>query len=397
MVREAIVKLKVVESLQDDVYKGVGRIDPQLMKSLGLIRGDIISVKGNRETFVIVDRAYPADVGENIIRIDGLMRKNAKVSVGEQVIVKKGNVRSAKSVTIAPAQQGITVHADHEMLKNGLLGRPITKGDIISLGGVHRRRDMMSNGFPDLFGEFLQDMGSFPGFAGFQQIRFIVILTNPAQGCFINEDTQVTLSPKAVDISEEALPEVTYEDIGGLREEIKKIREMVELPLKHPEIFEKLGIEPPKGVLLHGPSGTGKTLLAKAVANETEANFILLNGPEVMCVSGETQILTNPNGYVKAEEIYQKNGKSENIGNYEVKKLDTPISTYSFKDEKIEKANITHVTKLNTDSFKLELSDGNEISVSENQPFLVYMNGELVWEPVKNIKKGDFIARLKDR
>jgi len=389
-----MVKLKVVESLQDDVYKGVARIDPQLMKSLGLVRGDIISVKGNRETFVVVDRAYPADVGENIIRIDGLIRKNAKVSLGEQVAVKKGNTKPGKNVTIAPAQQGITVHADPEMLKNGLLGRPITKGDIISLGGVHRRRDMMSNGFPDLFGEFLQDMGSFPGFAGFQQIRFVVVSTNPAQGCFINENTQVTLSPKAVDITDEALPEVTYEDIGGLREEIKKVREMVELPLKHPEIFEKLGIDPPKGVLLHGPSGTGKTLLAKAVANETEANFILLNGPEVMCVSGETQILTNPNGYVKAEEIYQKNGKSENIGNYEVKKLDTPISTYSFKDEKIEKANITHVTKLNTDSFKLELSDGNEISVSENQPFLVYRNGELVWEPVKNIKKGDFIARL---
>ncbi len=282
MVKEAIVKLKVVESLQDDVYKGVARIDPQLMKSLGLVRGDIISVKGNKETFVVVDRAYPADVGENIIRIDGLIRKNAKVSVGEQVIVKKGDVKPAKNITIAPAQQGITVHADPEMLKNGLLGRPITKGDIISLGGVHRRRDMMSNGFPDLFGEFLQDMGSFPGFAGFQQIRFVVISTNPAQGCFINEETQVTLSPKAVDISEEALPEVTYEDIGGLREEIKKVREMVELPLKHPEIFEKLGIDPPKGVLLHGPPGTGKTLLAKAVANETEANFILLNGPEVM-------------------------------------------------------------------------------------------------------------------
>ncbi len=282
MAKENQIRLKVVESLQDDVYKGVARIDPQLMKSLSLVRGDIISVKGNRETFVVVDRAYPADVGENIIRIDGLIRKNAKVSVGEQVFVKKGVLKPAKSVTIAPAQQGITVHADPEMLKNGLLGRPITKGDIISLGGVHRRRDMMSNGFPDLFGEFLQDMGSFPGFAGFQQIRFVVVSNTPNQGCFINEDTQVTLSPKAVDVSDEALPEVTYEDIGGLREEIKKVREMVELPLRHPEIFEKLGIDPPKGVLLHGPPGTGKTLLAKAVANETEANFILLNGPEVM-------------------------------------------------------------------------------------------------------------------
>ena len=275
------IKLRVVESLQDDAYKGVARIDPQLMKNLGLVRGDIISIKGNRETFSVVDRAYPADVGENIIRMDGLIRKNAKVAVGEVVFVKKGIIKPAKTVIIAPAQQGITVHADPEMLKNGLLGRPLMKGDIISLGGVHRRREN-APGFPDLFGEFLSDIGSFPGFSGFQQIRFVVVATNPAQGCFINEETIVTLSPKAVDISDEAVPEVTYEDIGGLREEIKKVREMVELPLKHPEIFEKLGIEPPKGVLLHGAPGTGKTLLAKAVANEVEANFILLNGPEVM-------------------------------------------------------------------------------------------------------------------
>src|SRR3989338_8028060 len=112
------------------------------MKSLGLVRGDIISIKGAKETFTIVDRAYPADVGENIVRIDGLIRKNAKVSVGEHAIIKKANIKPAKSVTIAPAQHGITVHADPEMLKNGLLGRPIVKGDILSLGGVHRRREM---------------------------------------------------------------------------------------------------------------------------------------------------------------------------------------------------------------------------------------------------------------
>lgn len=281
MVKNNQAKLKVVEALQDDVHKGVARIDPQLMRDMGLIRGEIISITGGRETLAIVDRAYPADVGENIIRIDGLLRKNARTGVGEQVMVKKANAKPAARVTIAPVQQGIMVQADPEMLRNGLLGRPIIKGDIISLGGVHRRRDLMSEGFPDIFGD-MQDLFSSQGFPGFQQIRFAVISTSPNQPCFINEHTEVTLNPKAVEISEDAIPDIAYEDIGGLEEEIKKIREMVELPLKHPEIFEKLGIDPPKGVLLHGPPGTGKTLLAKAVANESEANFILLNGPEVM-------------------------------------------------------------------------------------------------------------------
>jgi len=276
------LRLKVVEALQDDVYKGVARIDPEIMRNLGLMRGDVISIKGSKETFAIVDRAYPADVGEKIIRIDGLIRRNAKTGVGEQVIVKKANILPAKKVSIAPAQQGVMIQGDPEMFKAGLLGRPVSKGDIISLGGVKRRMDLMGEGFPDIFGEFLQDMGGLGGFGGFQQIRFLVVATQPTNGGLINENTEIVLNQKAIDISEDSVPDVTYEDIGGLGEELKKIREMVELPLKHPEIFDKLGIEPPKGVLLHGSPGTGKTLLAKAVANEAEANFILLNGPEVM-------------------------------------------------------------------------------------------------------------------
>ncbi|MBI5803736.1 CDC48 family AAA ATPase [Candidatus Pacearchaeota archaeon] len=282
MAKNEGVRLKVVESLQDDVYKGVARIDPQLMRDLGLIRGDIISIRGGRETVAIVDRAYPADVGENIIRMDMLIRKNAKIGVGEQVIVKKANARPATKVTIAPVQKGIMVQADPEMLKNGLLGRPIVKGDILSLGGVQRRRDLMGDGFPDIFGDLHDLFGMHGGLPGFQQIRFIAIATSPNHPCFINEETEISLNPKAVDLSEDAIPDVAYEDVGGMEDEIKKVREMVELPLKHPEIFDKLGIESPKGVLLHGPPGTGKTLLAKAVANETEANFILLNGPEIM-------------------------------------------------------------------------------------------------------------------
>src|SRR3989344_811723 len=276
------IRLKVVEALQDDAYKGIARIDPQLMKSLGLSRGEIISIKGARETVAIVDRAYPADVGEHIIRIDGLIRRNARTGVGEQVIVSKVNAKAATKVSIAPAQQGVMIHGDPEVFKNGLLGRAVAKGDIISLGGVQRRRDMMHDNFPDIISDFNELFGGQLGFSGFQQLKFVVVSTTPNQPIIITESTELHVNPKAVDVSEEAVPDVTYEDIGGLTDEVKKIREMVELPLKHPEIFDKLGIEPPKGVLLHGPPGTGKTLLAKAVANESEAHFILLNGPEIM-------------------------------------------------------------------------------------------------------------------
>ncbi len=278
------VKLKVVEALQDDAYKGIARIDSQLMSSLGLKRGDAIIIKGGRETVALVDRAYPADVGEPIIRIDGLVRRNAKTGVGENVSVKKAVVREATKVSIAPAQQGVVVQTDPELFKNNLLGRVMMKGDIISLGAVQRRRDMMSGaeGFPDLFNDLNDLFANNFAFSGFQNLKFHVFATNPNAPCVITENTEILLNSKAVDISEEAVPDVTYEDIGGLTDEVKKIREMVELPLKHPEIFDKLGIEPPKGVLLHGPPGTGKTLLAKAVANESEAHFILLNGPEIM-------------------------------------------------------------------------------------------------------------------
>lgn len=276
------IKLKVVEALQDDVYKGVARIDPNLMRAMGLNRGDIISIKGQRETVAIVDRAYPADVGEGIIRVDGLIRRNAKTSVGEQVAVKKVLAKVAAKVAIAPAQQNIMVQGNPELFKHGLLGRVVLKGDIISLGGVQRRMDLMSEGFPDVFGDLNDLFGHNFGFAGFQQLRFMVTSTSPSQPCIINENTEVIVHSKAVDMSEENILEVTYEDIGGLNEEVRKVREMVELPLKHPEIFDRLGIEPPKGVLLHGPPGTGKTLLGKAVAKESEANFIHVKGPSLL-------------------------------------------------------------------------------------------------------------------
>ncbi len=281
------VKLRVVEALQDDAYKGIARIDAEVMRDLGIKRGDAILIKGNRETVAIADRAYPADVGEGIIRIDGILRKNAKTGIGDEVSISKAEVREAKKVMIAPSQKGIMVQGDPGGLKRGLLGRTLTKGDILVIGGVQRRKDLLSDDLGDMgdiFGN-LNDLLGGMGLGnqgGVSQLRFSVVSTNPSQPVMITENTEVSLSSKAVEVSDENIPGINYEDIGGMDNEIKKVREMVEIPLKHPEIFNRLGISPPKGVLLHGPPGTGKTLLAKAVANESEANFILLNGPEIM-------------------------------------------------------------------------------------------------------------------
>ncbi|MBR9704964.1 CDC48 family AAA ATPase [Candidatus Pacearchaeota archaeon] len=284
MANDKPVKLRVAEALQDDAYKGIARIDLDVMKELGIKRGDVILIKGGRDTVAIADRAYPADVSEGIIRIDGIIRKNARTGVSENVLISKANFKEAKKIIIAP-QRGVKIQGD---LKPGLLGRVIVKGDILVLGGVSRRRDLMTEEYGDMndiFGNLNEMFGNM-GFGNLggaiQQIRFVVSQTNPSVPVIITENTEIVLSNKAVEVTDETIPEVTYEDIGGLGEAVKKVREMVEVPLKHPEIFEKLGIEPPKGVLLHGPPGTGKTLLAKAVATESEANFILLNGPEIM-------------------------------------------------------------------------------------------------------------------
>jgi transitional endoplasmic reticulum ATPase len=278
-----LIKLRVMESLQEDAYKGIARINTATMRSLGVKPGDVISIKGGKESVAIVDRAYPADVGESIIRIDGIIRRNAKTGIGETVTISKAEIKEAKKITIAPAQKGIRVQADPEIFKRGLLGRAVTAGDIVVLGGTQRRRDMMSDIFDDDdFSAIFKEAFNM-NFGQFGQTRFVIANTNPKQAVYISENTDFSLNPVAVDIQEErSVPEVTYEDIGGLSEEITRVREMIEVPLKHPEIFNRLGIDPPKGVLLYGPPGSGKTLLAKAVANESEATFILLNGPEIM-------------------------------------------------------------------------------------------------------------------
>jgi transitional endoplasmic reticulum ATPase len=279
------IKLKVTEAIQDDVNKGIVKVDSTFMKDIDVRSGDIVEIEGERKTVAIVDRAYPGDIGLNIIRMDGLTRRNAKTSIGEQARVRRAELKEASKVTIAPATKGVEIRASPQIFKTGLLGRAVLKGDIVSIGGSHKRRRTMSGSpFDEIF-SMLEDMDSGIGSAGFGlgDIKFVIADTAPKQAVIITDSTEVIFNPEAIEIKEEAgFPEVMYEDIGGLDDEIKKIREMVEIPLKHPEIFQKLGIEPPKGVLLHGPPGTGKTLLAKAVANETGSHFIVINGPEIM-------------------------------------------------------------------------------------------------------------------
>ncbi len=274
------LRLKVAEAIQDDVNKGIVRIDNSFMLQIGIRPGDIVQIAGERKTVGIADRAYPGDIGLNIIRMDGIVRRNAKTGIGETVVISKADVVEAKKVVIAPVQKGIHVRASPGIFKRGLLGRAVMKGDIVSMGGVSRRMTTMEDSpmYNDIFSDLPFDL---PGL-GFSDIKFIVADTKPNQAVVISDITEVVFNPEAIDVAEDKVLEVTYEDIGGLQDEIKKIREMVELPLKHPEIFERLGIEPPKGVLLHGPPGTGKTLLAKAVANETASNFSVINGPEIM-------------------------------------------------------------------------------------------------------------------
>jgi len=257
--RQKEAELKVAEAFQQDVGYGRARIDNQTRLSLDLSIGDVIEIEGAKKTAAVVWRAHPSDEGKGILRIDNLTRKNSGGGLGDRVKIKKAEVKEAKEVSLAPliskGQQIQFGEGIDVLIKKGLLKRPLTKGDSVIIPGIA------------LFGSSLP---------------FIIISTNPSGIVSISEDTFIKVKEEAAREAEIEGPRVSYEDIGGLHEEILKVREMIELPLKHPELFDRLGIDPPKGVLLHGPPGTGKTLIAKAVANESNANFYTINGPEIM-------------------------------------------------------------------------------------------------------------------
>ncbi len=369
--KEAV--LKIAEAFQQDVGYGRARIDHQTRMKLDLSIGDVIEIEGTKTTASVVWRAHPTDEGKGILRIDNLTRKNSGAGLGDRIKIRRADVKEAKNVSLAPliskGQQIQFGSGIDNLIKKGLLKRPLTKGDSVIIPGIA------------LFGSSLP---------------FIIINTNPGGIVSISDSTVIKVKEEAAKITEEEGPRVSYEDIGGLHEEISKVREMIELPLKHPELFDRLGIDPPKGVLLHGPPGTGKTLIAKAVANESGANFYTINGPEVMCVDGDTKIFTNPKGHVKAKDVFNKKGKELKGNNSVTIELEEPVSTFSFKDNKIKKSKITHVTKLKAPTYSVTTSDGSEIKTSHNQPFLIYENGELKWKRVENIKKGDYVARINN-
>ncbi|MBA7608221.1 ATP-dependent zinc metalloprotease FtsH [subsurface metagenome] len=277
---EKELKLVVAENRhQTYVNRGFALIDEGVMKRIGIRQGDIVEMTGPRSTGAIAMRGFPEDKGLEIIRIDGLIRHNAGTSIGEKVIVRKASVKEAKRITIAPTDPRVRFMASGEVIKRNLLGRPLTKGDLITptppTEPVRMGGDLFEEFFGGIFGEMALPFG-------FGEVKFAVTNTSPAGTVLVTDMTNIEVLKQAVEVKELKVPAVTYEDIGGLKNELQRVREMIELPLKHPEVFDRLGIEPPKGVLLHGPPGTGKTLIAKAVANESRANFTSIAGPEVM-------------------------------------------------------------------------------------------------------------------
>jgi transitional endoplasmic reticulum ATPase len=246
------ITLKVAETNPKLVGRGMALVDPKIMGELDLSTGDVLEISGEKKGYVILWGSPPSDYGRKMIRIDGYTRNEIGVGIDDKVTVRKVIVKKAEEVTLAPTEE-LNIVGLEEYLPGLLDGRVVAKGEVIPLNVMGRR------------------------------IAFTVASVSPSDATvsLIDSNTQFIIG-KVPKQAAKGVPRVTYEDIGGLRNEVQKVREMIELPLRHPEIFERIGIEAPKGVLLHGPPGTGKTLLAKAVANETNANFYSISGPEIM-------------------------------------------------------------------------------------------------------------------
>jgi transitional endoplasmic reticulum ATPase len=250
-----LTTLKVAEAEQRDVGRKIARVDPEVAKQLNIASGDALELKSlGRKTTVLSWPAKESDKGKGLIRIDGHIRNRLDVGINDLIEIRVVESKEAKSITFAPIEP-LRIMGAEEFLSEYLNGTLMTKGDTIPINVMGRRIDL------------------------------VVISTNPSGPVIINNSTEIIVSEessKAVQITKGETASITYEDIGGLGDAVERVREMIELPLRHPELFKRLGVEAPKGVLLHGPPGTGKTLLAKAVANETNSNFYTIGGPEIM-------------------------------------------------------------------------------------------------------------------
>ncbi|HOP09340.1 MAG TPA: AAA family ATPase, partial [Candidatus Methanofastidiosa archaeon] len=271
------ITLKVAGAVQQDVGRGIVRIDRKFQEMLGITQGNVVEVIGEKSTAAIVVDAFPNDKGLDIIRMDGLIRKNAKTGMGELIKVIKADVKEAKRIVLAPTQSGVHFSIPGSRVRQNIIGRPLFKGDVISI--VRKSKDTPFK--ESIFEDFFEGLFENATFA-LGEIRFVVVSTQPNGIVQVSNSTEIEVIPEAKELKDLTLPSITYDDIGGLGDEIDKVREMIELPLKHPELFDRLGIKAPKGVLLRGPPGTGKTLIAKAVASETNTHFININGPEIM-------------------------------------------------------------------------------------------------------------------
>jgi transitional endoplasmic reticulum ATPase len=263
------IQLRVADARQRDVGHGKVRIDNETMQKLTITAGDFVEIHGKKMTVAVAWPAYAEDQGEEIVRMDGLIRRNAGVALNEYVVLKKADVKEAQAIIFAPTDVRLSVDEEFvSFVKRRFMDMPFVEGDMTLLS---------------IFGS---------------AVPLVVTRTRPHGPVKILETSHVQVLSEPTP-EKKGISMITYEDIGGLHEEIQRIREMVELPLRHPELFQRLGIEPPRGVFLYGPPGCGKTLLAKAVANESDANFYVISGPEIMSkFYGESE--------ARLREIFQK-------------------------------------------------------------------------------------------
>ncbi len=261
--RSRTITLKVKEALAKDVGRAIVRIDPQDMKTLGVEVGDILEVEGKRKTPAKVMPCYAEERGKSIIQMDGISRENAQVGLDEKVEIRKIDPRQANKITLSP----LTI--------SSVFGRDSAKGGSASGGKDTKYIGSLIDGLPVISGDRVR-----AALFGSRWCDFKVLDTAPDGAVLINSTTAIKMETK--ESGETGQTKISYEDIGGLGTQIQRIREMIELPLRYPEVFERLGIDAPKGVLLYGPPGTGKTLIARAVANETDAYFTHISGPEIM-------------------------------------------------------------------------------------------------------------------